>query len=279
MRKYTRIFTKLWRDPEVKDLNSEDRELYLYILSSPHSNMMGWYYLPKSYIAEDLGKGLERVSKGLNNLSERAFITVEKGSNMVLVHNFTKYNEIQNKNQAKGIIKRIEDLPSLSLYPAYLQEIKCIYGEESEFYLMFKNHYESNPSETPSKGFRNPSGEHDQDQDQDQEDKEDYENHPTPKEFKKHWESNMPDNLPFNITDKRRRKLKARRNEKRFVENWKKVIERASESEFLIENSSAGDSERSFFDGTWILKNDENYTKILEGKFDDTNSNKKGAMV
>lgn len=60
------------------------------------------------------------------------------------------------------------------------------------------------------------------------------------------------------ITDYRKKKFKTRIKEEQF--NFIEILTKAKDSEFL--NSS------TFFSFDWILENQENYTKILEGNYD-----------
>lgn len=99
---------------------------------------------------------------------------------------------------------------------------------------------------------------------------------PTPSEFQKKWNEKLPD-IPCHLTDKRKRKLQSRRKEDLFVENWKEILKKISESTFLKENSSSGNGKRTFFGPTWLLKNDDNYVKVLEGYYDDNESNGGGS--
>jgi hypothetical protein len=72
------------------------------------------------------------------------------------------------------------------------------------------------------------------------------------------------------ITKVRKSHLNARLKEKEF--NLDKISKKIEQSKFLQEGKS--DSNWRFnFD--WFIKNDTNYVKILEGKYDDKNTNKK----
>jgi len=77
---------------------------------------------------------------------------------------------------------------------------------------------------------------------------------------------NSKENLPKikRFTPRRLIKLKARMKEEYFVDNWRMIIERISITPFLT-----GDNDRGWkADVTWILENSDNYTKVMEGKYD-----------
>ena len=112
--------------------------LFIYLLTSPHSNLIGFYYLPMAYVAEDLGNPFETLSKPFRNLCERGLIEYDSAAKVVLVRNYLKYNPIQNPNQAKGAVSVLEGMPRTRLLAAFLE---CV-----ERYC--PNHFE-----TLSKGF------------------------------------------------------------------------------------------------------------------------------
>lgn len=113
--RYIRIATKFWQDEKVKALTDDAKLLYLYVLTSPHSNMAGYYVLPKPYVAYDLNWLPERLDKAFSELLKQGLIKYCKQSDVVLIPNFLKYNPMQNQNQAKGAARRVAELPSNTL--------------------------------------------------------------------------------------------------------------------------------------------------------------------
>lgn len=88
---------------------------------------------------------------------------------------------------------------------------------------------------------------------------------PTPTQFQDYWNEKLPEHLQITrMTTKRKEKLKTRRQEELFRSDWKTMICLIADSDFLT-----GTDERSFrgFDVNWVLENDDNYVKILEGKY------------
>lgn len=122
--RYVRIATKFWADEKVVDLDPETKLLYLYILSCPHSNMAGYYRLPKPYIQADLKLSDKGLTKGFNKLLSKGLIKYCEKSSVIFIPNYYKYNSIQNKNQAKGAANRTSELPKNSLVKDYKIAIK-----------------------------------------------------------------------------------------------------------------------------------------------------------
>lgn len=111
MRTYGSIQTKFWTHRDVIGLSDQAKLLASYLLSSPHTNMLGCFRIPIGYIAEDLRWGIETATKALNDLSEIEFLTYDTVSGCVLIHNFLKYHPIENPNQGRSIAKLFDDIP------------------------------------------------------------------------------------------------------------------------------------------------------------------------
>ena len=116
---YRKIFTQIWQDEKFQRLDSDSQILFFYVLTSPHSNAIGLYYLPEPYIQADLRWNKERVSKGLTKLLQGGLISYDKSSKLILVTNFLKYNPIDNKNLLICAIKILQALPKSPLISHY----------------------------------------------------------------------------------------------------------------------------------------------------------------
>lgn len=59
---YGKVRITFWTDPDIKrKLTAEQKTLLLYYFSSPHGNMIGLYYCPPMFAAEETGIPVERV--------------------------------------------------------------------------------------------------------------------------------------------------------------------------------------------------------------------------
>ncbi len=113
---YTRVESKFWQDEKMRAVTDDARYLMLYLLTSPHRNIMGFYFLPVPYACFDLGWDEERFSKGLNELLEIQVIRYDQGSHVVLIQNYLKHNPLENPNQVKSAIDRLDEMPQTSLF-------------------------------------------------------------------------------------------------------------------------------------------------------------------
>ena len=81
----------------------------------------------------------------------------------------------------------------------------------------------------------------------------------------------------YRWTEKRREAIMARWSDEYFRENWKVAIATSASSPFLCgkAQSSKGGREPFHMDVEWFIKNDNNFTKIMEGKYGEVQSNEK----
>ena len=92
-------------------MSEDGRTLASYLLSSPHSNMLGCFRIPHAYVADDLKWSSERVSKGFGELFRKGWATVPEGSNWVVIHKFLKWNQPENPNVVKAAEKLFDQIP------------------------------------------------------------------------------------------------------------------------------------------------------------------------
>jgi hypothetical protein len=114
MREYGKIHSSFWTSKDIRDMGEDGRTLAAYLLTSPHSNMLGCFRVPVAYIAEDLGWGSERVKEGFSILFEKGFATFDEGSNWVVIHKFLKWNQPENPNVVRAAEKLFAQIPGSS---------------------------------------------------------------------------------------------------------------------------------------------------------------------
>lgn len=114
MRDYGKVFSTFWTSDSTRDLSDDAKVLALYLLTGPHSNIIGCYRLPDGYISEDLGWTLQRVSKGFGELFQKGFATRDEDTKWVFVNNHLKWNPLENPNQITGGVKLYDQIPDAS---------------------------------------------------------------------------------------------------------------------------------------------------------------------
>lgn len=124
-RDYGRVHTAFWTDGKVRSLSDAGKALGLYLLTCPHSNMLGAYLLPDAYAADDLGWSSERVSKGFEELFAIGFAQRFKDGRHIFICNFLKWNGIENPNVATGAYRAAMSLPAdEEIFPLLLKALE-----------------------------------------------------------------------------------------------------------------------------------------------------------
>ena len=111
MRDYGVVRVRFWEWAKRKRLNAEERELALYLLTSPHGNSLGCFRLPMAYLCDDLGKCSDTVTQTVSRLSEIGFLERDEETGWTWIIGFLEHNPIPNRNVGKAVEKQIEAVP------------------------------------------------------------------------------------------------------------------------------------------------------------------------
>jgi len=115
---YGAIDHRIWTSFSIKQLSDNCKLAFIYILTSPHSNMIGFYYLPIPYMAHDLGWTIDTAKKNLLRLCEEStgpLVRYDFDAEVVLVPRYLRYNPLATGNRQTGAISRLRELPSTPL--------------------------------------------------------------------------------------------------------------------------------------------------------------------
>lgn len=117
MRDYSKVSGAFWTRGTGKSLRGdmETQIVALYLMTSPHANMIGVFNLPIGYIQIDTGLSFEGASKGLAKLIEGGFCSYDEVNEAVFVHEMANYQIgaalKATDNRVKDIQKQYESLP------------------------------------------------------------------------------------------------------------------------------------------------------------------------
>ena len=121
---YTRVESRFWQDEKMRTVSDDARYLMLYLLTSPHRNIMGFYFLPSPYACFDLGWDEKRFNKALQELLEVGTIKYDPHAHVVLIQNYLKHNALENPNQVKSAIDKLDEMPQTPLFKDFLAIIE-----------------------------------------------------------------------------------------------------------------------------------------------------------
>jgi hypothetical protein len=156
--RYSKIFVKIWHSKDFRTLSEEGKMLFLYLLTSPHRNMGGFYYLPLPYLCFDVCLDEKRVIKAFEELTDKDMALYDYNTQVVLIKKWFCYNPIENENQAKGLNKQLAEIPKSKLFKPFVNCVKE-YCKYIESILKGFDIPSENPSETLSKPYAKPGTE------------------------------------------------------------------------------------------------------------------------
>ena len=175
MREYAKVGPKFWIGKTGKLLRAagmETQVVAMYLLTSPHANMLGLYYCPVTFIAHETGLGLEGAWKGLRGASEAGFCRYDEASEVVWVIEMASYQIEKGlnprDNRIAGVQKEYNALPE----NPFLTEF---YDKYHAAFLMQSCREPASPLQAPSKGLGKPLRSQEQEQEQEQEQKQEQE--------------------------------------------------------------------------------------------------------
>lgn len=112
MREYGKIHSSFWTSQDIRSMTEDGRTLAAYLLTSPHSNMLGCFRIPPAYVSDDLKWPLQRVMEGFAELYRKGWATLSEGSNWLVIHKFLKWNQPENPNVVKAAEKLFDQIPN-----------------------------------------------------------------------------------------------------------------------------------------------------------------------
>lgn len=88
MRDYGKVSPHFWigrTGKELRQAGPESQLVALYLLTSPHANMIGLYYMPLAFLSHETGLTIEGAKKGLNSAIKAGFCKYDEQSEMVWI--------------------------------------------------------------------------------------------------------------------------------------------------------------------------------------------------
>lgn len=170
MRDYGKVSPQFWIGRTGKALrgNAEAQVLALYLMTSPHANMIGVYHCPVAYMAHETGLTTEGASKALQSLIEADFCTFDAVDEYVFVHQFALHQVgeslLPNDKRCKGVENELAKVPKNQCWQAF----RARYAVPYNLPVTPQN---ASPSEAPSESLGSQKQKQKQEQEQKQEEK------------------------------------------------------------------------------------------------------------
>ena len=128
MRDYSKVSGQFWTGKTGKALRGDFQAqvVAMYLMTSPHANMIGVFHCPIIYIAHETGSPIEGATKGLQTLCEGGFCTYDEDTETVWVYEMAKYQiddalKVTDKRVA-GIQKLYENMPESRIKTGFFEK-------------------------------------------------------------------------------------------------------------------------------------------------------------
>ena len=145
MRDYGKVSPQFWTGKTGKALRGdlEAQVVAMYLMTSPHANMIGVYHLPMLYLSHETGLSIEGASKGLAKCVELGFCVYDDESETVFVVEMAAHQvgeELkESDNRVKSVVRQFKAISS----PLIADAFHVRYGEPFNL---------ESPSKAPTKG-------------------------------------------------------------------------------------------------------------------------------
>ncbi|MBV2182030.1 MAG: hypothetical protein KUL86_12475 [Castellaniella sp.] len=152
MRDYGKVSPQFWigeTGKKMRKAGPEAQVVALYLMTCPHSNMIGLYYLPIMYIGHETGLGIEGASKGLERAIEAGFCSYDEASEVVWVHEMAKFqigdHLSEGDKRCKGVQNEYDSVPE----NPYLERFFARYKGAFHMIKMRPTEHQSPSPESP----------------------------------------------------------------------------------------------------------------------------------
>lgn len=147
---YRAVYGSFWTGDTgraLKKCGPACQVLAAYLITSPHSNMAGVYYLPLTYIGQDTGLDFNSVCEGLAKLERLGFAVYDHATEWVWVCGAIDYQvNLRNSKQVAGARTLVERCGSSELLTRVLARHGAALGCPPQ-----------DPPVTPAGGMEDPS--------------------------------------------------------------------------------------------------------------------------
>lgn len=154
MRLYRKISPQFWigdTGRKLRDAGPNALLVGLYLLSNPHANMLGLYYLPISFIAHETGLNPKEASEALRRAINAGFCAYDESLEMVFVCEMARYQIadqlMPSDKQCAGIQREYDGLPNSPFLSAF-------YEKYAEAFHLTKRRKNQSSSEGSLKALR-----------------------------------------------------------------------------------------------------------------------------
>lgn len=109
---YRNIHLTFWTDADViEDFTPEDKYFYLYLLTNPHTNLLGCYEITYKQMSDETGYSRDTVDKLMKRMiSVHSKVEYSESTKEILICNWHKHNWTASDKQYIAIMSQLENV-------------------------------------------------------------------------------------------------------------------------------------------------------------------------
>lgn len=156
---YRTVQMGFWTDAKTSEYTVNEKFLYLYFLTNPHTNLCGCYEISARQISFETGLTPDATDKTIAMLEERGVISYNRETAEILVINWHKYNWTTSEKFRKPLKAEIEAV-KYEPFRDFLQDALCDMAQDiSEYGIDRVSEKADRVSEKPAKPKKESYGE------------------------------------------------------------------------------------------------------------------------
>lgn len=126
---YRNVQMSFWTDTKVlEEFSADERLLYIFLLTSPKSNLAGCYEITPKQV--NFYTGIKNAKAALDSLAAKNVIAYSEQTKEVLVINWSKYNWTNSEKFRKPLLNEIKAVKNKT-FQAYLMSL--FNGKDADF--------------------------------------------------------------------------------------------------------------------------------------------------
>lgn len=267
------VDVSFWDDDKVSEMfTPEDKYFMLYLLTNPHSSLLGIYHISQKIIAFETGYSIETVNSLIDRFQNKYEIIIyDKETREIAIKNYLKYGIIAGGKPVVDRLKKdIENVKNKQLVNYVFENVKGKTNNETieklinEYVNEYVNVYEYVYVDSYNDSYNDSCNDSSDDSYNDSSNNKNEKEIPkiNYQEFQDIYTSTCTSMSGIReISDKRKKKIKTFLK-KNTVEDFKEVCRLAEESDFL----SGRNRKWTGCNFDWLIDS-EHALNILEGKY------------
>lgn len=136
MANYLPIYKNLWTSTKFNKLNSNEKLIFIYLISSPLSSNIGIFNILPRQIASDCGLDIDFVEKTIDKMSKIELLQYWKDENLIYIFNMFKFTRGTIKNPTilyKQVLRQEQLIQNHECWQIFKEQYSYFYEEVKEF--------------------------------------------------------------------------------------------------------------------------------------------------